>query len=195
MRTAPKAPLAVAGILVMPLFFVGLMAMSLAVEKPTVVHAVKKGKTIATFGDPSGSVEAKIWLLALLPCLVVVVVGTFSVLLGRLGIVTTATAAIAITVALLIPIGTWATDHANRYPVGVDLTPRSAGSEDIYLKGEWEASAKKTARQLGTAAISIAGIAILLTGLFEVRRRRGGAPAPPPPPLELATGGAPPVSV
>src|ERR1700747_2682003 len=55
LRTAPRAPVAVAGILAMPLFFVGLMAMSLAVEKPGVRHTVKHGKSVTLFGDPTGT--------------------------------------------------------------------------------------------------------------------------------------------
>ena len=67
LRTAPKAPAAVAGILAMPLFFTGLMAMSLAVEKPSIGHALKHGKTVTVLGDPTGTTEAKIWLLAAVP--------------------------------------------------------------------------------------------------------------------------------
>ena len=48
---APKAPLAVAAILAMPLFFTALMATSLAVEKPTVVgHVLRHGRLVAKLG-------------------------------------------------------------------------------------------------------------------------------------------------
>jgi hypothetical protein len=190
LRKASRAPLAVAGILAMPLFFVGLMAMSLAVEKPSVQHAGKLHKALP--GDPTGSTEAKIWLLAALPSLVLVLLGLGSMLLRRTGVVVTSLGAIALSIALLVPLGGWASDHANRYPDGVDLI-RANTTGDIYLRGEWEANAKRTADQLGAATISIAGVAIAIVLLLEFRRRRGLVrPAPPPPPL-TATGGVPPV--
>src|ERR1041385_4038159 len=96
--------------------------------------------------------------------------------LGRVGVAATSIAAIAITVALLIPLGTWESRHSARFPVGVDLIPRSAGSEDIYLRGEWEANAKRTADQLGFSTIGIACAAIVVLGFLEVRRRRGAVP-------------------
>jgi hypothetical protein len=193
LRTAPRAPVAVAGILAMPLFFVSLMAMSLAVEKPSVQHTVKHGKSVTLFGDPTGTTEAKIWLLAIVPPLALVLLGVGSMLLGRTGVVATSLGAIALSVALLVPLGGWANGHAARYPVGVDLIPPTAsGSQDIYLRGEWEANAKRTAEQLGIATMSIAGAAIAIFLLLEFRRRRGLVrPTPPPPPV-ITMGGVPP---
>jgi hypothetical protein len=186
LRTAPRAPLAVAGILATPLFFVGLMAMSLAVEKPSVRHTGKLHK--AVLGDPTGSTEAKIWLLAVLPSLVLVLLGVASMLLKRTGVVVTSLGAIALSVALLVPLAGWANGHTARYPIGVDLIrPNTTG--DIYLRGEWEANAKRTADQLGIATISIAGVAIAIVLLLEFRRRRGLVrPLPPPPPLTAMSG-------
>jgi hypothetical protein len=193
LRTASKAPLAVAGILTMPLFFVALMAMSLAVEKPSVRHVGKLHKAVP--GDPSGSTEAKIWLLAVVPPLALVLLGLAAMLLRRTGVVVTSLGAIALSVALLLPLGGWANGHADRYPLGADLIPPSAtGSQDIYLRGEWEANAKRTADQLGIATMSIAGAAIAIVLLLEFRRRRGlERPVPPPPPL-TAMSGVPPGS-
>jgi hypothetical protein len=173
----------------MPLFFVSLMALSLAVEKPSVQHAGKLHKAVP--GDPTGSTEAKIWLLALLPSLALALIGLGSMLLKRTGVVVTSLAAIALSVALLVPLGGWAKDHTARYPIGVDLIrPNTTG--DIYLRGEWEANAKRTAEQLGLATMSLAGAAIAIVLLLEFRRRRGLVrPAPPPPPL-TAMGGVPP---
>jgi hypothetical protein len=191
LRTASKAPLAVAGILATPLFFLGLMAMSLAVEKPGVQHAGKLHKALPA--DPTGSTEAKIWLLAVLPALVLVLLGLASMLLRRTGVIVTSLGAIALSIALLVPLGGWANGHTARYPLGVDLTPPGS-SGDIYLRGEWEANAKRTADQLGIATMSIAGAAIVIVLLLEFRRRRGLVrPAPPPPPL-TAMSGVPPGS-
>jgi hypothetical protein len=189
LRTASRAPLAVAGIVAMPLFFVSLMAMSLAVEKPSVRHTGALHKAVV--GDPTGATEAKIWVLAALPSLALVLVGLASMLLKRTGVVVTALGAIALSIALLVPLAGWANAHTARYPVGVDLIrPNTTG--DIYLRGEWEANAKRTAEQLGIATISLAGAAIVIVLLLELRRRRGLVrPAPPPPPL-TAMGGVPP---
>jgi hypothetical protein len=190
LRTAPRTPLAVAGILATPLFFVGLMAMSLAVEKPRVQHIGRLHKAVP--GDPTGSTEAKIWVLAVLPPLVLVLLGAAAMLLRRTGVIVTALGAIALSIALLVPLGGWERSHSARYPIGVDLIPPNT-TGDIYLRGEWEANAKRTADQLGVATISIAGVAIAIVLLLELRRRRGlERPAPPPPPL-TAMSGVPPM--
>ncbi len=184
--TAPKTPLAVASVLATPLFFSALMAMSLAIEKPSVHHVLKRGKPVTTFGDPTGATEAKIWLLAFLPAAVLVFLGVGAMLLGRAGVIVSAIGAIVIATVLLIPLDGWTAAHTRRYPVGVDLIPRSAGSQDIYLRGEWEGTARTTAYQLGFATIGIAVIALLVFGLLEFRRRRGLVPPPPPPPPPTA---------
>jgi hypothetical protein len=186
-HAAPRSPLAVAGILATPLFFVALMAMSLAVEKPTVHHVLRHGKAVTTFGDPSGTIEATIWLLAAAPAVALVLVGVAAMLAGRVGVVISALSAIALTVGLLVPLDGWVTQHTSRYPVGVDLIPPSAGSGDVYLRGEWEGTARKTADQLGTATIAIAAIAIAIYVLLELRRRRGVVPPVPPPPPAIAS--------
>ncbi len=95
------------------------MAMSLAVEKPSVRHVGKLHK--AVLGDPTGSTEAKIWLLAVLPALALVLLGLASMLLKRTGVVVTSLGAIALSIALLVPLGGWANGHTDRYPLGVDL--------------------------------------------------------------------------
>jgi hypothetical protein len=186
LRKAPRTPLAVAGILATPLFFVALMAMSLAVEKPSVDFVLRQGKLVARLGDPSGSTERTIWLLAIVPPLVLVVVGVCAMLIGRAGVIGSAVAAIGATVALLVPLDTWTARHTARYPDGIDLIPRGSTS-DIYLRGEWEGTARHTAEVLGIVTITLAGLAIAIFVLLEVRRRRG-VPAPlPPPPPEVAT--------
>ena len=188
LRQAPKAPLAVAAILATPLFFVALMAMSLAVEKPSVRHVVVHGRMVERLGDPLGSTERAIWLLALLPAVGLVLVGVGGMLLGRAGVLTSALAAIAGAVALLAPLDGWTSDHIARYRDGIDLIPQRSTS-DIYLRGEWEGTARHTAVQLGVVTIILGGLAIAIFGLMEMRRRRRVvAPVPPPPP-EVITGG------
>jgi hypothetical protein len=188
-RKAPKSPLAVAGILATPLFFVGLMAMSLAIEKPTVHQVVSNGKTVEKLGDPSGATERAIWLLAIVPPVGLLLIGVVvAMLIGRWGVITSALTAIAASVALLAPLDTWTQEHTARYPDGVDLIPKSSTS-DIYLRGEWEGTARTTAEQLGVATIVLACVAMAIFVLFEVRRRRHVvAPLTPPPP-EVMSGG------
>jgi hypothetical protein len=187
LRKAPRAPLAVAGILATPLFFVALMAMSLAVEKPTAHQVLRQGATVVKLGDPAGSTERAIWLLALVPPAGLILIGVAGMLIGRAGVITSALAAIAGAVVLLVPLGTWARDHSARYPDGVDLIRRSSTS-DIYLRGEWEGTAKHAAEQLGIATIVLAGLAIAVFVFLEVRRRRGIVPPVPPSPPEVVGG-------
>jgi hypothetical protein len=191
-RSRSKVPLAVGGILSMPLFFAALMAMSLAVEKPTVHHLLKNGKAVVELGDPSGGNEAAVWLLAFATGSFVLVVGAAAIFAGRAGVPVAALAAIAAAVVIVVPLGGWADRHTDRYPVGVDLIPSSAGSEDIYLRGEWEDAARTTANQLGLVTVSMGGFAIALFLALELRRRRRGtAPAPPPPPPPPVVEGGP----
>jgi hypothetical protein len=189
LAAAPKAPLAVAGILATPLFFAAVMAMSLAIEQPSVQHVLKHGKLVTALGDPTGTTEAKIWGLAFLPMVVLVLVGTGAMLIGRAGVVVSALGAIVITTVILVPLDGWTAAHTRRYPIGVDLIPPSANSQDIYLRGEWEGTARTTAYQLGFATIGIAVIAIAVFVLLEVRQRRGLVPPMPPPPPRSASGG------
>jgi hypothetical protein len=103
-------------------------------------------------------------------------------LIGRAGVITSSLTAIAATLVLLLPLDTWTHRHTARYPNGIDLIPRSSTS-DLYLRGEWEGTARHTAEQLGIATIVLAGVAVGILALVAVRRRRHvAAPVPPPPP-------------
>jgi hypothetical protein len=178
-RLVSRTPVAVGGILATPLFFVALMAMSLARERPTVTHLVKKGKTVAVLGNPSRSTEGTIWGLALLLALVVVLVGLAAMFLPRLGVVAPAVAAIAVAASLLVPLPGWEHRHSGRFPDGVDLIPKGK-TGDLLLKGEWEGEARTAADQIGSWTIGISGLAIVLSVASQFRRRR--MPLPPPPP-------------
>jgi hypothetical protein len=187
-RRAPKAPLAVGAILAAPLFFSALMAMSLALEKPTVELVMKNGQTVEKLGDPSGANELAIYLSAALFPVAVILVGAAATLVGRAGVVVSAGAAIVAAIVLLVPLNTWGERHTARYPDGVDLIPKSSNT-DIYLRGEWEGTAETTARQLGIVTIVLGGVAIGVFALLEYRRRRGVVPPIPPPPPEIVSGG------
>jgi heme A synthase len=186
-RGTSKAPLAVAGILSVPLFFVGLMAFSLKVDKPS-HHVTKRGTLV--LGDPTKATVGTIYLLAFAVSGAVVVVGVLAVLLHRrLANIVPAAAAIVASVLLLLPLDTWASEHTSRYPLGVDnIRPQS--QYDLVLRGEWEQNAKTTAHQIGLATIGLAIAAILITVLLEIRRRRDIAGPPVRTPPDVVTGGA-----
>ncbi len=191
LRGASKAPLAVAGILAVPVFFVALMAFSLRLDKPS-HHLSAAGKVV--LGDPTKGTVGTIYALALLVAVAVVVVGLLAMLLrSRLGAVAPAVAGIVASVLLLIPLASWAAGHTDRYPLGIDnIPPRSP--QDLYLRGEWEQNARTTAHQIGYATIGIAVAVVLVTLLWELRRRRGSPDlllTPSPIDVELDSGGAP----
>jgi hypothetical protein len=180
LRGASRAPVAVGGILALPLFFVGLIAFALKLDKPS--HHLTKEGTIA-LGDPTKGTVGTIYLLAFAVAAAVVVVGLLAMFLrSRLATIVPATAAIAGSVVLLIPLGTWAAQHTDRYPLGVDNIPPKS-PQDLALRGEWEQSAKTTAHQIGLVTIGLAIAAIAICLALEVRRRRGieGPPVLPPP--------------
>lgn len=189
LRGASKAPLAVAGILAVPLFFVGLLALSLRLDKPS--HHLTKSGALA-LGDPTKGTVGTIYALAFAVSVGLVLVGLLATLLrSRLAVVIPSVAAIGASALLMLPLATWAAGHTRRYPLGVDNIPQHS-PQDLALRGEWEQNARTTAHQIGFATIGIAIAAIALSTLLELRRRRGieGPPTPPPPP-ELETGGAP----
>jgi hypothetical protein len=171
---------AVGGILALPLFFMGLIAFALKLDKPT-HHLTSKG-TVA-LGDPAKGTLGTIYLLAFAVAAGVVVIGGLAMLFrSRLATVVPAVACIVACVVLIIPLGTWAAEHSARYPLGVDNIPPKS-PQDLALRGEWEQSARTTAHQVGLVTIGLAIAAIALTVLLEVRRRRGmQGPAVPPPP-------------
>jgi hypothetical protein len=183
LRRAPKAPLAIAGILATPLFFVALMAFSLVLEKPS-VEVTRRG--VEVLADPARATVAAIYLLALGISALVVLIGIIALLLpARVAVFVPSVGAIGVTIALLLPLDTWGAEHSARYPDGVDLIPRKDPS-DLILRGEWEENARRTANQIGlwTIAIAIAAIAIAIA--IEIRRRSGIAPPPVPPPPEMS---------
>jgi hypothetical protein len=189
LRGASKAPLAVGGILAAPLFFVGLMAFTLRLDKPS-KSLNSAGKVV--LGDPTKGTIGTIYLATLAVCAAVVLVGLLAMLLrSRFAPVVPAVAGIVAAVLLIAPLGSWAAGHTARYPLGTDNI-RDSNRYNIILRGEWEAGAKTTARQIGLITIGIGLATILVTIGLEIRRRRGReGPPVPPPPIELDTGGAP----
>jgi hypothetical protein len=192
LRDASKAPLAVAGVLAPPLFFVGLMAFTLKLDKPTKsVNAA--GKLV--LGDPTKGTVGTIYLAAFAVCGAVVLVGALAMLLrSRLAPIVSAVGAIVAAVLLILPLGTWAAGHTQRYPYGTDNV-RDTSKYNLLNRGEWEAGAKKTADEIAYVTIGLGLAAIVITVLLDIRKRRGIESAPAASsPLELETGGAPPLT-
>jgi hypothetical protein len=183
-----KAPLALAGFLALPLFFAALMATSLAIEKPRVVEWSRPGGKLArVFHDPTASVEAKIWALAIVVALLLVAAGWFASFL-RYGIYVTCVAAIAEALLLTVRLGRWEHHHTTRFPYGEDLIPDSQAS-GLVNRGQWEHEAANTVHSLVDYTVGLALIATAIVVVLAVRRRRAPVPVPPPPPP--ATTGAP----
>ncbi|HKC77378.1 MAG TPA: hypothetical protein VKB70_03215 [Gaiellaceae bacterium] len=183
LHLSSKAPLAVAGILAVPIFFVALLAFGLKFDKPS--HTVgSSGKLV--LGDPTKGTLGTIYLLAFAVAIGVVLVGLLASLLRvRLSSIVPAISAIVAAILLIAPLGSWAAQHTARYPLGVDNIPKSS-PQDLSLRGEWEQSTKSTARQIGLTTIGIAIAAIVLAGALEVRRRRGRHGYVPPPPPAIS---------
>ena len=188
MRVRSRAPLGLAAFLAAPLFFGSLMASSLAVEKAHVFEWQRHGRLFRTMHPPVASMEAKIWLLALVPPLLLCLWGAIAMRLPY-GLYLAAVGAIVDSLAVMHRLDLWERHHTARFPTGADLIPDSSTSSSLAV-GEWEAVAKETALSLCRYTIALAVGAILIAAALEVRRRRGV------PPLDttsgaLETGGAP----
>ena len=179
-----RAPAAMAAVLGVPIFFCSLMAASLAVEKPHVYQWRSGGRLLTTWHPPTNANEAKIWLLALVPPALLVVVGVGASFVPY-GFYAVCAAAIVDVLAVTHRLDTWAAHHTTRFPNGVDLIPASNPASDKINPGEWEGKARDTALsgQHWTIAIAAAA-ALMVMGLTLRRRWLRGRAAPAPPPLE-----------
>lgn len=187
-----KAPIGLAGFLALPMLFASLMAATLAIEKARVVEWSRPGGHIArTWHNPTGSTEAKIWLLALVPPLLLVLAGLTAAYLP-FGIYITCVAACVEALALTVRLHTWELHHTARFANGEDLLADQTTSSSL-ARGEWEHDAAQTVRSLVHYTIGLA-ITAALIALFLRYRRSGAAPmnSVPTSHSELQqTGGAP----
>jgi hypothetical protein len=182
-RRGSKAPLGLAGLLSITLFFAGLMASSLAIDRPRVVHRLRHGKVVLHYEQSTNGTEAKIWLLALVPVGILLAVGILAMLWRRGGLYVVSGAAIAISLLLPHDLSTWTARHTRRFPLGVDLIKDSSPS-NLASRGEWEQNARDTVISLAHWTIGIAiGAAVVVAGLTLLRRlspRQAFIAAPPP---------------
>lgn len=179
-----RAPLGVAGLVGVPLYFAALLASSLALDRPHIVHGRE-------FPSTAG-VEARIWLAALIAPGILLAAGLVGSLLGRLGIYLPALAGIV--VCLLLPgiSQPWVARHTARFPLGIDFVPDSDPS-NVVSRGDWERSAQATIVSMTHWTLGLAAGVILVGLLLELRRRRNREPLLERSPAELETGGAPPL--
>jgi hypothetical protein len=180
-----RAPLAIAGFIAIPLFFSSLMAATLALEKPHVI-AWKGGKhgLLMTWHEPTSANVARIWLWALVPPIILCLVGLIAVRLPY-GFYVPCAAAIVLAIAVVHDIDKWTLHHTLRFPVGVDLIPSTNAASNKFDRGQWELMARDTALSLShwTIAIALAS-ALVLVGLTVRRRYFARGPVLEEPPLE-----------
>ena len=169
-RSQGRGPLASAGFIAIPLFFSSLMASSLALEKPLKYQWKGGHGILTTWHEPTGGTIARVWLWALVPPLVLVVVGLVSTRLP-LGFYVPCVAAVVIAMAVVHKTAIWERHHTARYPVGVDLIPPANAASDKFDRGQWEHMARETALSLQHWTIGVAlASALVMAGLW-VRRR------------------------
>jgi len=182
-RRGSKAPLALAGLLSITLYFAALMASSLAADEPRVFERVRRGKVVLRYEQSSNATEAKVWLLALVPVGILLAVGLVAMLWRRGGLYVVSGAAIAISLLLPHRLDEWTARHTRRFPLGVDLI-RDASPSNLSSRGEWEQNARDTVISLAHWTIGIAiAAAVIAAGLALLRRlrpRQAFIAAPPP---------------
>jgi hypothetical protein len=164
-----RAALGIAGFLAIPLFFSSLMASTLALEKPGKIqwHGCHSG-VCTVWHEPTAANIAKVWGWALVPPLVLVIVGWIATRLP-LGFYVACIAAIVISIAVVHKTGIWAVHHTLRFPLGVDLIPASNHFSNQWDPGEWEREARDTALSLSHWTIGIALAAMLVMGFLALR--------------------------
>jgi hypothetical protein len=182
-RRGSKAPLGLAALLSITLFFAGLMASSLAVDKPRVFERHRHGKVVLHYEQSSNATEARIWLLALIPVGILLAVAIFATLWRRGGLYVVSGAAIVLSLLLPHRLDAWTARHTRRFPLGVDLISDKDPSS-LAARGEWEQNARDTVISLAHWTIGIAiGAAVIVAGLALLRRlrpRQAFIAAPPP---------------
>ena len=182
-RRGSKAPLGVAGLLSITLYFAALMASSLAVDEPRVLHRLRHGKDVLRYEPSSNATEAKIWLLALIPVGILLAVGVVAMLWRRGGVYVVSGAAIVLSYLLPHRLDAWTARHTRRFPLGVDLI-KDADPSNLASRGEWEQNARDTVISLTHWTIGIAiGAAAIVAALALLRRlrpRQAFIAAPPP---------------
>ena len=167
-----SAPWAIASFIGIPLFFCALMASTLAQEKPRVVQWKGPHHLITMWHEPTSATEARIWLWAIVPPILLSFIGWICTRLP-LGWYIACIAGIAEAIAVVHKLDIWTRHHTQRFPTGVDLIPNVASTtaSNQYNAGEWEVQARETVLSLQHWTIGLALASIVVMALLYVRRR------------------------
>jgi hypothetical protein len=167
-----RGPWAIASFIGIPLFFCALMSSTLAQEKPRVVQWKGPHHLITMWHEPSSATEARIWLWAIVPPIVLSLVGWICMRVP-LGWYIACVAGIVEAVAVVHNLDTWTRHHTQRFPTGVDLIPNllSTSASNQYNAGEWEKMARETALSLEHWTIGLALASIFVMAALYVRKR------------------------
>lgn len=169
-KSRGRGPWAIASFIGVPLFFCALMASTLAQEKPHVYQWKGCGGICTTWHEPTSATEARIWLWAMVPPVVLSLIGLVCTRIP-LGWYIACAAGIVEAMAVVHRVNTWAHHHSTRFPWGVDLIPATNPSSNQYDPGEWETMARETALSLEHWTIGLALAAIVVMAALYVRRR------------------------
>ena len=169
-KSRGSGPWAIASFIAIPLFFTSLMASTLAQEKPRLVQWNGPHHLITMWHEPSNANEARIWLFALVPPLLLSLIGWICMRLP-LGWYVACAAGIVEALAVVHRLDTWTLHHTHRFTIGVDLIPSSNLQSNQYNQGEWEKLARETALSLSHWTIGVALAGIVAMGALYIRRR------------------------
>lgn len=172
-----RAPFGMAAFIALPLFFCSLMASTLAQEKAHKIQWKGCHSGICTvWHDPTTTTEAKVWLWAFVPSLILIIVGFIASRLP-LGFYVSCVAGIVIAMGVAHNTASWARHHTQRFPLGADLIPDHAQGyafSNHFNRGEWEKEALSTALSLQHWTIGVALAAMLVMGALWVRSQLRG---------------------
>jgi hypothetical protein len=179
-----RGPWAIASFIAIPLFFSSLMASTLAQEKPYVIQWKGVHHLITQFHEPTSATEARVWLWALLPPVLLSFVGWICVRLP-FGWYIACGAAVVEAFAVVHKLDTWTAHHTARFPLGVDLIPKSNFQSNQSAPGEWEKLARETSLSLQhwTIGLAVASAAVM-AALYARRVLFARRPALESAPLE-----------
>jgi hypothetical protein len=169
-KSQGSGPWAIASFIAIPLFFSSLMASTLAQEKPHKIEWQGCGGICTTWHPPASDTIARIWLWALVPPLILIVIGWICTRV-RFGWYIACVSGIVLAMAVVHRIDRWTANHTARFPNGVDLIPKSNSASNQYDPGEWEKAARETALSLSHWTIGVSLAAIVVTLGLYIRRR------------------------
>ena len=165
-----RGPWAIASFIAIPLFFSALMASTLAQEKPYVIQWKGAHRLITMWHEPTSATEARIWLWALLPPVLLSLVGWVCTRIP-LGWYVACGAAIVEAFGVTHKLDTWTRHHSQRFPLGVDLIPSFNATSNAYDQGEWEKQARETVLSLMHWTVGLAAASIVVMAALWIRKR------------------------